>query len=469
VNRFRLERGGAIRYLDSFYVRSDDYYSSENYATRLVNGRFVVYVPMELPHEDLWERRFRLPSVRIGRRGAFREPFDYSNVFVTSANRGATTLHTVLHCDVHGPRVSCSAQGVMGGPSRSFYVSSSAVYVWTVPADAVDAAANQQRGSWIVRIPLTGRRRPGAAMVRGAPVDQFAFDERGGALHLLLREDGHGEGMWSAERGDGTVTAVKIPLSQLDGAVSQGAAEAYSVLVTMPRGAFKERWIGDYALFGRASGAYGYEVVRPGMASRFFAFRASDQRLFEVQTDHGIERIEPLGAHALAVGNNDRALVLTPVALDGAAPTTLAALRLPGRSQGETRSHGFFFNPSGPREGVFGIATSAQINPGLRQLDGASDVSFFRVDGLALSAIGTVESRARALAGRCLLSCADWYGNTRPIFWRSRVLALMGDELVEAQLAQRSLTERGRLDYGEGVETVVAQEPEDEPEDYESE
>jgi hypothetical protein len=388
---------------------------------------------------------------------------------VTSADREATTLHTVLHCDVHGQRVSCSAQGVMGGPSRSFYVSSSAVYVWTVPADAVDAAANQQRGSWIVRIPLTGQRRPGAAMVRGAPVDQFAFDERGGALHLLLRDDGRGDAMWSAERAAGAVAAVKIPLAQLDGAVSQAPAEAYTLLVSMPRGAFKERWIGDYALFGSGASAYGYGELRRGMESRFFAYRAGDQRLFEIQTDHGIERIEPLGANALAVGNNDRALVLTPVALDGAAPTTLAALRLPGRSQGETRSHGFFFNPSGPREGVFGIATSAQINPGLRQLDGASDVSFFRVDGLALSAIGTVESRARALAGRCLLSCADWYGNTRPIFWRSRVLALMGDELVEAQLAQRSLTERGRLDYGEGVETVVAQEPEDEPEDYESE
>ena len=59
----------------------------------------------------------------------------------------------------------------------------------------------------------------------------------------------------------------------------------------------------------------------------------------------------------------------------------------------------------------------------------------------------------------------DWALPFCPIFWRSRVLALMGDELVEAQLAPRSLTERGRLDYGEGVETVVAQEPDDEPDD----
>jgi hypothetical protein len=460
VNRFRLERNGAIRYLDSFYVRSDDYYSSENYATRLVDGRFVVYVPMSVAHEDPWETRFRLPSVRVGRSGAFREPFDYSHVFVSSANRDATTLHTVLHCDIHAPRVSCSAQGVLAGPSRTFYVSNTAAYVWSEP-DEQTPQGRGQSGSWIVRLPLSQRATPGAARVRGGPVDQFAFDERAGALHVLLRNDGHGDAMWSSQSSAGAVAAVKIPLARLSGVVSDAPASSYTMLVDMPRGgAFKERWVGEYALFGSGRNAYGQDRLGAGMTSQFFAYRASDQRLFELQTEQGIERIEPLGAHALAVGNAGSTLVLTPVALDGATPAAFAPLRLSGRAQGETRSHGFFFRPSGARDGVFGIATAGRLDTGHRQLTGASDVSFFRVEQLALSSIGTLDSRAVG-NDRCTVSCADWYGNTRPIFWRDRVLALMGDELVEATLEPRSLRERARIDYGAGVQSVTAEEAEE--------
>ncbi|MBL8683985.1 MAG: beta-propeller domain-containing protein [Myxococcales bacterium] len=461
VNRFRLERNGSIRYLDSFYVRSDDYYSSENYATRLVDGRFVVYVPMTLAHEDPWETRFRLPTVRVGRSGAFREPFDYSHVFVSDANRGATTLHTVLQCDIRGARVACNAQGVLGGSSRTFYVSGTAVYVWTEPDDNdSDRGQQRQTGSWIVRLPLSQRATPGAARVRGGPVDQFAFDERGGSLHMLLRNDGHGDAMWSSQTTAGAVAALKIPLARLSGSVSDAPASAYTMLVEMQRGgAFKERWIGEYALFGSGRRAYGPGAIQPGMSSQLFAYRASDQRLFELQTEQGIERIEPLGAHALAVGNAGDTLVLTPIALDGATPTTFAPLRLRGRAQGETRSHGFFFRPSAARDGVFGIATSGNMHTGRRQLSSASDLSFFRVESLALSPLGTLESRTTS--DRCSVSCADWYGNTRPIFWRDRVLALMGDEVVEATLSARSLTERARVDFGAGVRTVEADEDED--------
>jgi hypothetical protein len=81
-------------------------------------------------------------------------------------------------------------------------------------------------------------------------------------------------------------------------------------------------------------------------------------------------------------------------------------------------------------------------------------VTFFRVANLALSQLGTLESRGN-IAGRCSVSCADWYGNTRPIFWGSRVFALMSDELVESTIEQHSLTERRRVDFGEGVEEVV--------------
>ncbi|HRD99586.1 MAG TPA: hypothetical protein PLA97_24630, partial [Rubrivivax sp.] len=42
----------------------------------------------------------------------------------------------------------------------------------------------------------------------------------------------------------------------------------------------------------------------------------------------------------------------------------------------------------------------------------------------------------------CKASCVDWYGHARPIFLGSRVLALMGYDLVEGRLLGRGSDER---------------------------
>lgn len=447
VNRFRLQRDGAIRYVDSFYLRSDDYYSSENYALRLVNGRLVAYMPSDLGHDDPWDRRLRLPAVRVGRAGAYRATLDGAGVFVTDLDRAATVLHTVLQCDVRGPRVSCGARGVLGGDSRTFYVSPTAVYVWTMTDDEPTPA------SWIVRLPLDRAEAPGALRVQGGPTNQFSFDERDGALHALLRAEGRGEAMDDA-RGSaaGEVSALRVPLAALIGQVRDAPAGAYTRLTALPRGGvFRNRWVGDHCLFGTGRDL---DATKSAEGGSLFAYRASSQRLFEVRPGHGVERLEALGPHALAVGNAGAVLALTPIALDGPLPALAPTLRLPQRAQGETRSHAFFFRPSGERDGVFGVATAGRSRPVAHELVGPSDVSFFRVSQLTLSPLGTIPAR-RVANARCAVSCLDWYGNTRPIFWGERVFALLGDELVEVTVGAGDLAERSRVDFGEGVQSVT--------------
>ena len=61
-------------------------------------------------------------------------------------------------------------------------------------------------------------------------------------------------------------------------------------------------------------------------------------------------------------------------------------------------------------------------------------------DALMLSEMG--ELSAKPEAGRndnCRASCVDWYGNARPLFLKNRVLALMGCEIVEAQLSRHTI------------------------------
>ncbi|MAE77989.1 MAG: hypothetical protein CMJ85_14090 [Planctomycetes bacterium] len=54
-------------------------------------------------------------------------------------------------------------------------------------------------------------------------------------------------------------------------------------------------------------------------------------------------------------------------------------------------------------------------------------------------------SSSRAAEGKCETSCVDWYGNTRPIFLRDRVFALMGSEIVEVSLASGRVNEQHRI------------------------
>ena len=47
---------------------------------------------------------------------------------------------------------------------------------------------------------------------------------------------------------------------------------------------------------------------------------------------------------------------------------------------------------------------------------------------------------------RCEVSCIDWYGNSRPIFTRGRIFALMGTDLVEGRMDRGRIAELARVD-----------------------
>ena len=48
VNRFRLDADGSLTFEDSYQLRSADYYSSRNYATRLIGNRLILYSPLPI-------------------------------------------------------------------------------------------------------------------------------------------------------------------------------------------------------------------------------------------------------------------------------------------------------------------------------------------------------------------------------------------------------------------------------------
>jgi hypothetical protein len=446
INRFRIEPAGRLRYVDSIYVRSRDYYSSQNYATRLAQGRLLVYMPVELNNGALGDERLQpLPEIRFGLRGGFREQVDYLRLFLLQTPTRRPTMHAVLECELRGQPMRCSTRGVIGGQYRSMFVSQTAVYLWVDRGEY-----DSEPDGWIFRLPLNRSTPVGAVRVQGGPVDQFAFDERDGALRVVLRQRGRGDAMWASRFSAGHVAVVRVPLSAMTGKTSVASPEAYAVLGALPQyGALVERWIGDWALFGTGAVGPNASSLAPG-ASRnvgtLFAFDSRNQRYFAVPLASAVERIEPLGDDALVIGSAGTSLGFSKLALGSGPPVTTAQLRLPRRAQGESRSHAFFFHQTADDDGIIGVATAAEERTGRQSLEFSSDVSFVRVGARSFAPLGTLTSRGPQ-AWRAPISAADWYGNSRAIFLDDRIYALMGEDIVEASRTPSGITERTRLDF----------------------
>lgn len=118
-------------------------------------------------------------------------------------------------------------------------------------------------------------------------------------------------------------------------------------------------------------------------------------------------------------------------------------------SQGEQRTHGFFYRASGEREGVVGLPI---IGGDTARGRGGASVLYLRNRALQLQEAGKLNaSRTAEIDDACKASCVDWYGNARPIFIGDRVFALLGYELVEGRFEGPRIRERRRVDFSPQV------------------
>jgi hypothetical protein len=163
-----------------------------------------------------------------------------------------------------------------------------------------------------------------------------------------------------------------------------------------------------------------------------------------------VERIEAMGHNAVVVGNGKQDLFFTSVALDDR-PVVRNTWVRKNAAQGETRSHGFFFLPDrgGQGSGMLGLPVRTHGRPGRHLVHGSAEVQFLRVDdALRFTPLGALAARAGgAVNDHCVVSCVDWYGNARPIFFRGRIFALLGYELVEGSLDGAALHEHSRVHF----------------------
>ena len=286
---------------------------------------------------------------------------------------------------------------------------------------------------------------PSAIGVSGAPVDQFSFlesdDEQ---LNILVRSDGQGENMWGSEKSAGDVALVRLAAGKFTDGSETASRNAYRDLPNVEGYTFQNRFVGDYMLYGTGNG-WGAQKTVDG--ANLYAVNWKTSALTDLHLDHSVDRIEQMGDAAVVVGTNGSDLYFSPVAL-GRWPSVRPSYIRKKASQGELRSHGFFYKPDGEDSGLLGLPIAREGRSGYSHLvENSAAILFLKNDNLQFDQIGELAGRDASTNDGCRASCVDWYGNARPIFLRGRIFALLGYELVEGRLDDSRLREVRRVNY----------------------
>ncbi len=449
INLFDIDSRGDLAYRSTYHLRSDDYYSSRNYASRLIGDKLVFYTPQYFDYGDPAQQ---FPALRRWHKGAknseFRPVVAPTSVYRPERPEGresTTALHTVTVCDLSTRDMACKGTAVLGAPGRVFYVSQKSVYVWTTDWNYHDGKASTD--SMLFKMPLDGTA-PSALGVEGSPVDQFSFletdDER---LNVLVRADAHGNQMWSSEQVNGDMALFRITAAAFSDGSELAPSTSYRKLPKAEGYTFQNRFVGDYLLYGNGNG-WGRQQKVDG--ANLFAVNWKTADVTNLHLDHSVDRIEQMGSAAVVVGTNGTDLYFSPVSLDRGPSVRPSYIRKQA-SQGELRSHGFFYKPSDDDSGLLGLPIARQGRSGYRHLiEDSAAILFLKNTGLEFEQVGELGAKNTSSNDGCRASCVDWYGNARPIFLRGRIFALLGYEIVEGRLDDGRLMESRRINYSPG-------------------
>jgi hypothetical protein len=425
IGLFDVDHQGELRHRATYHLRSSDYYSSSNYASRLIGDRLMLFTSLPLPENvdpNAW-----LPALRrwspAGADAAFENIAPINRIFQPGGPLGGyPTIHTLTVCHL-SRSFECEATVVLGDSLTEYYASPTAAYAWTTAW-----AESGPNRSMLYRIPFDDTP-VSAVRVAGRPAGHLGFLEDT-TDHLNVVVSGP----------DNAVSLLRLPLY----AFSDGSVEAPAWLYRpITRGEFAiARFVGRHVLVGTPTFERGDEAGR-----RIVVATLEGTSTVSLKLPHTVDRIEGIGAHAVVVGTNDDNLSMTPIRL-GDRPAGSPTFVYPNASESESRTHAFFYRQDTPRDGVFGlpITASTTTDPD----DRSARILFIRNQDLSLIAAGSLDSSSKEVDDKednCRTSCVDWYGSARPIFIDDRILALNGYELIEARLTTGRIETIRRLDF----------------------
>ena len=202
------------------------------------------------------------------------------------------------------------------------------------------------------------------------------------------------------------------------------------MLPAVPGFGLQNRFVGDHLLYGAGSAYYYYSPEeedgedRESKGKVVVHHLTGERETEEIEIGHGVERIDLLGSDAIVIGNDESDLVFSSLKLGGETEISSSYV-LKNAAQGEQRSHGFFYKAQSENHGMLGL-------PVVRYDQSSAEILFLEYANGQLSSKGALSAEASSqLDDNCVMSCVDWYGNARPIFYKDRIFGLLGYEMVE--------------------------------------
>ncbi len=495
ISVFKLDaQTGRLARDGSFLISSEDYYDSDNYATRIIGDQLIIYTPYDA---DDFTRASQRPRVRRwmsaaemeaqenrGRdpRTSGRDLLDARQIYRPLLRTLSPTVHTITQCQLGQYRSNrappCRATAFAGPTRAEMFVAPDAVYLWVgegwaerynydyndrLACPAGRASLDGVTPALVYRLPVDGGA-PGVVGLRGQPFNQFSMDETRRTFRILVdvenRHCDRAEGDWTPV----SVAFANFPLREFRARLRTIANDRHVAVPSPGEGSVENRFAGDWLVYGGRDRGYGAipddddgEAKAPGRPVVVLPV-ADPARARTVTLDHNVIRIERVGADRMAINGyrDDTGLSVSLMQL-GQAPRILDTARLARRFESEGRSHAFNSSIGVDGSGMIGVPTVLRPEDAGRWWwsdSEGSDVSFLTVaaSGQLGDAGPLVQGLKEPTDGySCEVSCIDWYGNSRPIFTGGRIFALMATEIAEGQLVDGRIREVRRVNLTQRV------------------
>ncbi len=499
LTAFRLTEDGRFERDRTFAIPSDDYYDTDNYATRIVGDRFIIHTPMDLASIEADEPAPWLTVVALPEPGEVAVDHEVDSlsdwvgpvawpgeVYQPVQPTLRPMLHTVTICEMGEDDLAldeaCQQVAFIAPQRYVYYASDEHIYLWVSHSrrdwDLLAKADEDGRCERTDRAPVFAAHRAmvyrisiedGALdvlPVRGLPFDQFSLDASDDSFRALV--EWNWEDCASSARRDHSPPAQQIHMSLIEapldafGARAQGDVFDVHPVPALLFGSYEtieNRFTETHVVYG--AGGVDWEALyhayrddydwlsAPGLV---VAELAAPQFAEFVASPHSILRLERLGEDVIATGYrpNGDGLHVSFVPIGDEWTDFRDTIVLDGRYESENRSHAFNATPQDDGGWLIGVPTVQAAQDALRWYwrSDASDLSFLdvREDG-QLSDLGALLADDDSVddSYRCEVSCVDWYGNSRPIFTGGRILALSGTELIEGRPGDEGMVEHARL------------------------
>lgn len=485
---FSLDGDGHFSRGETYYVKSQDYYSSDNYASRIIGNQLVIHVPLDFD-EFIYaqEDEEALPWPVIGSWSAWNDPEAGEGEIISSqsliqttdilkplSTEALDTLHLVIRCDIENG-MDCSATGVISGGRHEFYVTPEAFYLWSWGGNwwsdfesseptGYESDGYCRPGGVLERAPVSqlhriphGDETPGAIFAVGGPSDQFSMSENGGRFRALIAwEDEY----CPEEYEDGPIAFMDIPLSRFAGIAGRVTRRDIQLMPQPAEGGHDDivnRFTQSHLAYAISDNWHDNppeDGEEHDLASMVLVPLGRPSLAHTVMLDHGAIRMERLGEDVLVTGYRGNEGLRMSVIEPGFGGSRLSASTLlSNRYESEGRSHAFNYRHD---EGgvLMGIPTVKRDEDAGRWWwnSDSSNLSFVRLTtGERFSTAGDLLTTEIEPDDdyQCEVSCVDWYGNSRPIFTAGRIFALMGTELVEGEISEGMIREMTRIDLTE--------------------